>query len=55
MERLRQVAPPIYEVVDLSDGFYIEIREIDNPRNRMKFPKQAAHVLARVLMDVEVK
>lgn len=57
-KRVGQVAAgstPIYEVVDLNDGFYIEIREIDNLRNRMKFPKQAAHVLAQVLMKVDVK
>jgi hypothetical protein len=44
---------PVYEVIDSDNDFYIEIREIDNPANVYKFPKQAAHILAKVLLDVK--
>ena len=41
------------EVVDLDDD--IEIRWAEDPKHRIRMPKQSAHALADVLRDVEVQ
>jgi hypothetical protein len=46
-----------FAVVDLQDGVSIEIRTLPGwgTSERIKIPKQAAHVLAGILRSVDVK
>lgn len=46
---------PVWEVVDLEDGFNIQIRSIDDPEGGIKIAKQSSHIFAEILRKVDVK
>jgi uncharacterized protein YifN (PemK superfamily) len=46
---------PMHDVIELEDGYGIEISEIHNPENHVRIDKQAAWVLADILRKVKVK